>query len=105
MLSSAPVGDVVAFLEVVFFPCAAIQIFLYGASLLFLWLGQMTSNIRKLLSPKNTFLWLDIHNDELIATKNILCSPLIIKPFDPNLTTHSITGGSLLNSLGFALIQ
>ena len=67
--------------------------------------AQITSNIQKLLSPKNAFLWLDIHENEFIATKNILCNPLIVKPCHPNLTTYLITDASHLYGLGFALIQ
>ena len=50
-------------------------------------LAQNTSNIRKLLSPENAFSWLSDHKQEFIKIKNILCSPLVVKPFDPNLVT------------------
>ena len=43
-------------------------------------LSQNTSKICKLLSPQNAFLWLPDHEDEFITIKNILCSPLIVKP-------------------------
>ena len=68
-------------------------------------LAQNTSNIRKLLSPKNAFLWLEEHEKEFLQTKDILCSPLVVKPFDPNLTTYLITDASRLHGLGFALLQ
>ena len=68
-------------------------------------LTQNTSKIQKLLSPKNAFLWLPDLEDEFINVKNILCSPLIVKPFDQNLPTYLITDASHLHGLGFALLQ
>ena len=68
-------------------------------------LPQNTSKIRKLLSPKNAFLWLPHHENEFTKIKKILCSLLIVKPFYPNLITYLITGASRLHGLGFALLQ
>ena len=68
-------------------------------------IAQNTSKIRKLLSPKNAFLWLPDHKEELNSVKEILCSPLIVKPFNPNLNTFLITDASSLHGLGFALLQ
>ena len=68
-------------------------------------LAQITTNLRKLLSPKNAYLWLEIHEQEFLKTKEILTSDLIVKPFDPNLSTFLITDASRLHGLGFALVQ
>ena len=68
-------------------------------------LAQNTSKIRKLLSPNNAFLWLPYHEEEFENTKNILCSKIIVKPFDQNLKTYLITDASRLHGLGFALLQ
>ena len=68
-------------------------------------LAQNTSKIRKLLSPKNAFLWLPEHETEFQTTKQILCGKMIVKPFDQNLKTYLITDASRLHGLGFALLQ
>ena len=68
-------------------------------------LSQNTSKIRKLLSPKNAFLWLPNHEEEFQITKRILCSNMIVKPFDQTLKTYLITDASRLHGLGFALLQ
>ena len=42
-------------------------------------LAQNTSKIRKLLSPKNAFLWLPNQEEEFQIAKRILCSNMIVK--------------------------
>ena len=54
--------------------------------------------MRKLLSTKNAFLWLDIHGKEFRKLKEILTSELLVKTFDPKLTI-------ILNGLRYALLQ
>ena len=61
--------------------------------------------MRKLLSTKNAFLWLDIHETEFQKLKRILTSELLVKTFDPNLETMLLTDASWLNGLGYALLQ
>ena len=61
--------------------------------------------MRKLLSTKNTFLWLDTHEAEFQKLKGIITSELLVKTFDPKLTTMLLTDASRLNSLGYALLQ
>ena len=68
-------------------------------------LTQKTSKIRKLLSLKNAFLWLPDHEEEFKNIKDILCSPLTLKPFDQSLPTYLIKNTSRLQGLGFALLQ
>ena len=68
-------------------------------------LVQNTSKIHKFLSPKNTFVWLPDHEDEFNSVKEILCSSLVVKPFDANLPTYLIMDASRLHGLGFALLQ
>ena len=68
-------------------------------------LAQNTAQMRKLLSPKNAFLWLPEHEQEFLKTKEILTSKLIVKPFDINLPTILITDASQLNGMGFTLIK
>ena len=68
-------------------------------------LAQNTSKIRKLHSPKNAFLWLPDHEEEFQITKRILCSNMIVKPFDQTLKTYLTTDASRLHGLGLALLQ
>ena len=65
-------------------------------------LAQNTSKICKLFSP---FLWLPDHEEEFQITKRILCSNMIVKPFDQTLQTNLVTDASRLHGLGFALLQ
>ena len=57
-------------------------------------LAQNTAQMRKLLSPKNTFLWLPEHEQQFFKTKEILTSKFIVKPFDINLPTILFTDAS-----------
>ena len=61
--------------------------------------------MRKLLSTKNAFLWLDIHEREFKKLKEVLTSDLLVKIFDPKLTTMLLTDASDFNGLGYALLQ
>ena len=63
--------------------------------------SHLTCEMRKLLSTKNAFLWLDIHETEFQKLKKILTSELLVKTFDPNLTTTLLTDASRLNGLGY----
>ena len=47
--------------------------------------------MRKLLSTKKAFLWLDIHKNEFRKLKEIMASELPVKTFDPKLTTMLLT--------------
>ena len=61
--------------------------------------------MRKLPSTKNAFLWLDIHETEFQKLKKVLTSELLVKTFDPKLTSLFLTDASRLNGLGYALLQ
>ena len=67
--------------------------------------SHLTCKMRKLLSTKNAFLCLDIHETEFHKLKEILTSELLVKTFDPKLTTMLLTDASRLNGLGYALLQ
>ena len=45
--------------------------------------SHLTCEMRKLLSTKNAFLWLDIHETEFKKLKDILTSDLLVKKFNP----------------------
>ena len=61
--------------------------------------------MRKLLSTKNAFLWLDTHETEFRKLKEVLTSELLVKTIDPKLITLLLTDASQLNGLGYALLQ
>ena len=67
--------------------------------------SHLTSNLRKLLSTKNSYTWLDCHSKDFEQTKNVLTSDLLVKAFDPKLETILLTDASRLHGLGFALLQ
>ena len=67
--------------------------------------SHLTCEMRKLLSTKNAFLWLDIHKSEFTKLKNIPTSDLLVKTFDPNLDTILLTDALRLNDLGYSLLQ
>ena len=67
--------------------------------------SHLTSEMRKLLSTKNAFLWLETHQNEFEKLKQVLTSDLLVKTFDPKLPTKLLTDASLLNGLGYTLLQ
>ena len=68
-------------------------------------LAHNTTLLRKLTSDKNAFLWLDSHQEQFQNIKKILTSPMLVKPFDPELETYLVTDASRLFGLGYALLQ
>ena len=68
-------------------------------------LAQKTSKMRELLKKKNAFFWSEEHAKEFQQLKDIMCSDMIVHPFDPNLPTFLLTDASRLKGVGFALIQ
>ena len=68
-------------------------------------LAHMTVNLRSLLKKGVAFVWLDIHDQEFMRTKEALCSDAIVKPFDPLLRTELLTDASRLFDIGYALVQ
>ena len=61
--------------------------------------------MRKLLSAKVAFLWNEECEHEFIGLKEILTSPLFLRPFDPNLETTFAVDTSNLEGMGFFLSQ
>jgi transposase InsO family protein len=68
-------------------------------------LAQSTTEMRKLLRKDIAFQWLEVHEKEFQRVKNVLTSPVVVKPFDPSLQTDLLTDASCLHGLGFALTQ
>ena len=68
-------------------------------------LAHVTEPLRQLLKKNVAYNWLPEHESAFQSTKEILLSDLLIKPFDPSLTTQLLTDASRLKGLGYALIQ
>ena len=68
-------------------------------------LQQCTSNMRKLLSPKNEYIWTPTQEEEFKRSKNVLLSTKVVQPFNPAWSTVVLTDASRLNGIGFALVQ
>ena len=75
-------------------------------------LGDFSSEIacsadtlRPLLSPKNTFIWTENHEQAFNRVKQALVSTPILAHFDPTKPTSIQTDTSRLNGIGYALLQ
>ena len=68
-------------------------------------LQQCTSNMRKLLSPKNEHIWTPTQEEEFKRSKDVLLSAKMVQPFNPSWATVVLTDASRLNGIGFALVQ
>ena len=68
-------------------------------------LQQCTSNMRKLLSHKNEYIWTPTQDDEFRPSKDVLLSTKMVQPFNPAWATVVLTDESCLNRIGFALVQ
>ena len=68
-------------------------------------LSQSSSKMRELLKKGVAFVWTDEHATEFQKVKDLLTSPLLVKPFDPNMNTALLTDASRLNGMGYALVQ
>jgi len=68
-------------------------------------LAQMTSLMRGLLKKNVAYVWLQEHQDEFEKVKEMLCSDMLVKPFDMSLDTELYTDASRLYGIGYALIQ
>lgn len=68
-------------------------------------LSQMTVKMRQLLKKNVAFVWVSEHDEEFAKVKSVLCSDLIVKPFDTSLPTLLLTDASRLFGIGYALIQ
>ena len=68
-------------------------------------LAHVTDPLRQLLRKNVAFQWLQVQEDAFQRTKEILTSPLVVKPYDPSLPTELLTDAARLGGLGYALIQ
>ena len=68
-------------------------------------LQQCMANMRKLLSPKNEYIWTPTQEEEFKRSKDVLLSTKMVQPFNPRWTTVVPTNASHLNGIGFALVQ
>ena len=68
-------------------------------------LQQCTSNMHKLLSPKNEYIWTPTQEEEFKRSKDVLLSTKVVQPFNPAWATVVLTDASRLNGIGFALVQ
>jgi hypothetical protein len=68
-------------------------------------LAHATVNLRGQLKKENAFLWLHLHDEEFSRAKELLCSSVLVKPFDSSLATELLTDASRLFGLGYALLQ
>ena len=65
-------------------------------------LQQCTANMRKLMSPKNEYIWAPTQDEEFRKLKDILLSTKMVQPFNPKWMTAVLTDASRLNGIGFA---
>lgn len=68
-------------------------------------MAHMTSLMRELLKKKNAYVWTVDHQIEFDKLKSLLCSEMLVKPFNPMLKTMLLTDASRLNGIGYALVQ
>ena len=68
-------------------------------------LQQCTANMRKLLSPKNEYIWTPTQDEEFKRSKDVLLSTKMVQLFNPTWATVVLTDESRLNGIGFALVQ
>jgi hypothetical protein len=68
-------------------------------------LAHLTVDLRQLLKKDVDFMWLQPHQEAFELIRQILTSPLVVKPFDKKLKTELLTDASRLKGLGYALIQ
>ena len=59
--------------------------------------------LRQLISEKNTFLWLDSHENQFQHLKRLLISDMMVRPFDPALPSFLVIDVSRLYGLGYTL--
>ena len=61
--------------------------------------------MRKLLSKRNAWVWLEEHERNFERLKQLLCSNMVIQPYDAHQATFLITDASRTRGLGYALMQ
>ena len=65
----------------------------------------MSTALRQLLKKGHAFTWLTEHQEEFESIKDILCSDLLVKFFNPSLPTQLLTDASRHHGLGYMLTQ
>ena len=68
-------------------------------------LSQSMVKMRSLLKKDTVFLWTPEIQAEFDRAKQILTSPMMVKPFDPALRTGLLTDAARLYGLGYILLQ
>lgn len=61
--------------------------------------------LRGLLKKDVAWVWLPSHEEAFINARELLCSPMLVFPFDPRLETELLTDASRLHGIGYALLQ
>ena len=56
--------------------------------------AHMSVHLRALTAKKNTFLWLQDHQEEFKKIKRLMTSDMVIMHFDPNLPVTILTDAS-----------
>ena len=67
--------------------------------------AHMTAPLRTLLKKDIAFQWQQEHEEAFQAAIKLLTSEMIVKPFDPSMTSELLTDASRLKGLGYALLQ
>ena len=68
-------------------------------------LAHMSTVIRGLLKKDVSFVWLQEHEEAFTKMREILCSKMVVKSFDPQMETYIMTDASRLYGMVYALIQ
>ena len=68
-------------------------------------LAHMSTVLRGLLKKDVSFVWLQEHEEAFTKMREILCSKMVVKSFDPQMETYIMTDASRLYGMGYALIQ
>ena len=68
-------------------------------------LAHLTTELGQLLKKNVAYLWLPEHEKAFTQIKEMLTSPMLIKPFDVDKSSELLTDASRLFGLGFALLQ
>jgi hypothetical protein len=68
-------------------------------------LAHLTVDLRQLLKKDVDFMWMQPHQEAFELIRQILTSPLVVKPFNQKLKTELLTDASRLKGLIYALAQ
>ena len=68
-------------------------------------LTALSLRMRELTKAKVAFTWLPAHQEDFNQIKKVLTGPLVVRHYDPSLSTEVITDASRLHGLGFLILQ